>query len=99
MPFSKATGDLPKIIANQERLYEGSLTFYFRTLFFKSSNIYNPYHNFRHMLHVLWLCHQHADIIKTGSLRARCETCLLLRYSMTLIIPATLTRARAIPIE
>jgi hypothetical protein len=58
MPFSKVTGDLPKIIANQERLYEGSLTFYFRTLFFKSSNIYNPYHNFRHMLHVLWLCHQ-----------------------------------------
>jgi hypothetical protein len=54
MPFSKATGDLPKIIANQERLYEGSLTFYFRTLFYKSSNIYNPYHNFRHMLHVLW---------------------------------------------
>ena len=44
MPFSKVTGDLPKIIANQERLYEGSLTFYFRTLFFKSSNIYNPYH-------------------------------------------------------
>ena len=58
MPFSKVTGDLPKIIANQERLYEGNLTFYFRTLFFKSSNIHNPYHNFRHMLHVLWLCHQ-----------------------------------------
>ena len=58
MPFSKATGDLPKIIANQERLYEGSLTFYFRTWFFMSTNIYNPYHNFRHMLHVLWLCHQ-----------------------------------------
>ncbi|MFZ3375094.1 MAG: HD domain-containing protein [Chthoniobacterales bacterium] len=58
MPFSKVTGDLPKIIANQERIYEGNLTFYFRTLFFKSSNIHNPYHNFRHMLHVLWLCHQ-----------------------------------------
>jgi len=58
MPFSKVTGDLPKIIANQERLYEGNLTFYFRILFFKSSNIHNPYHNFRHMLHVLWLCHE-----------------------------------------
>ena len=58
MPFSKVTGDLPKIIANQERLYEGNLTFYFRILFFKSNNIHNPYHNFRHMLHVLWLCHQ-----------------------------------------
>jgi hypothetical protein len=43
---------------DQERLYEGNLTFYFRTLFFKSSNIYNPYHNFRRMLHVLWLCDQ-----------------------------------------
>ena len=58
MPFSKVTGDLPKIIANQERLYEGNLTFYFRILFFKSSNIYNPYRNFRHMLDVLWLSHQ-----------------------------------------
>jgi hypothetical protein len=58
MPFSKVTGDLPKIIANQERLYEGNLTFYFRILFFKSSNINNAYHNFRHLLHVLWLCHQ-----------------------------------------
>src|SRR5690242_1769365 len=38
MPFSTVTGDLPKIIANQERLYEGDLTFYFRILFFKSSN-------------------------------------------------------------
>ena len=33
---------------------------------------------------------RHAATIKTGSLRARCETCLSLRYSMTLIIPATL---------
>jgi hypothetical protein len=58
MPFSKVTGDLPKIVANQEGLYEGNLTFYFRILFFKSNNIHNPYHNFRHMMHVLWLCHQ-----------------------------------------
>jgi hypothetical protein len=58
MPVSDVTGDLPKIIANQERLYEGNLTFYFRILFFQSRNLYNPYHNFRHMLHVLWLCHQ-----------------------------------------
>jgi len=55
---SDVAGDLSKIIANDERLYEGDLTLYFRTLFFKSRNLHNPYHNFRHMLHVLWLCHQ-----------------------------------------
>jgi hypothetical protein len=58
MLISEVTGDLPKIIGNEERLYEGNLTFYFRILFFKSSNLHNPYHNFRHMLHVLWLCHK-----------------------------------------
>ena len=58
MPVSDVTGDLPRIIRNDARLYEGDLTLYFRTLFFKSRNLHNPYHNFRHMLHVLWLCHQ-----------------------------------------
>jgi Quinolinate synthetase A protein/HD domain len=58
MLVSEVTGDLPKIIGNEEHLYEGDLTFYFRTLFFKSRNLHNPYHNFRHMLHVLWLCHK-----------------------------------------
>ena len=56
MPVSKVTGDLPRIIANEERLYDGNLTFYFRILFFESRNLQNPYHNFRHMLHVLRLC-------------------------------------------
>jgi hypothetical protein len=58
MPFSEVTGDLPKIIGNEERLYEWDLTYYFGILFFKSTNLRNPYHNFRHMLHVLWLCHK-----------------------------------------
>jgi hypothetical protein len=58
MLTAAVTGDLPGIIGNDERLYEGDLTFYFQVLFFKSSNLYNPYHNLRHMLHVLWLCHQ-----------------------------------------
>ena len=58
MLVSDVTGDLPKIIGNKQHLYEGNLTFYFHTLFFKSRNLHNPYHNFRHMLHVLWLCHQ-----------------------------------------
>jgi 3'5'-cyclic nucleotide phosphodiesterase len=58
MPVSEVTGDLPRIIANEERLYEGELTQYFRILFFKSRNLHNPYHNLRHMLHVFWLCHK-----------------------------------------
>jgi len=58
MPFSEVTGDLPKIIGNEERLYDWDLTYYFGILFFKSTNLRNPYHNFRHMLHVLWLCHK-----------------------------------------
>ena len=98
MPFSKVTGDLPKIISNQERLYEGDLTFYFGTLFFKSSNIYNPYHNFDTCCMCYGCVTKHAATIKTGSLRATCETCSSLRYSMTSIIPAILTRARTIPI-
>jgi hypothetical protein len=58
MTVANVTGDLPKIIANQERLYQERLTFYFLILFFQSRNVYNPYDNLRHMLHVLWLCHQ-----------------------------------------
>ncbi|MBO0737027.1 MAG: HD domain-containing protein [Alphaproteobacteria bacterium] len=58
MLVSEVTGDLPTVIGNEERLYEGELTFYFRILFFKSSNLHNPYHNLRHTLHVLWLSHK-----------------------------------------
>jgi hypothetical protein len=51
------SGDIPKIIGNEEGLYEGELTLYFRVLFFKAANLNNPYHNLRHMSHVLWLCY------------------------------------------
>ena len=43
------SGDLPKIIGNEENLYEGNLIYYLQVLFFKANNLYNPYHNFRHM--------------------------------------------------
>ena len=58
MLASDVTGDLPELIRNKDGLYEGDLVVYFRTIFFQSKNLNNPYHNFRHMLHVLWLCHQ-----------------------------------------
>jgi len=34
---------------NEENLYEGNLIYYFQVLFFMAKNLYNPYHNFRHM--------------------------------------------------
>lgn len=58
MRHSEISGDIPKIIENEEGLYEGNLIVYFRTLFFHARNLNNPYHNFRHMTHVLWLCHK-----------------------------------------
>lgn len=41
-----------EIINNSEGLYEGNLRYYFK-LVFDAPNVNNPYHNFRHMLHVL----------------------------------------------
>src|SRR5215469_15406959 len=49
-------GDIPEVIGNEANLYEGNLVSYFGALFYNSSNLNNPYHNFRHTLHVLWLC-------------------------------------------
>jgi len=40
------------VVNNTEGLYEGDLQYYFKLLFY-ASNIFKPYHNFRHMMHVL----------------------------------------------
>jgi 3'5'-cyclic nucleotide phosphodiesterase len=58
MLASDVTGDLPELITNKNGLYEGDLIYYLQTAFFKSGNLNNPYHNLRHTLHVLWLCHK-----------------------------------------
>ena len=58
MKNSEISGDIPEIIGNEDSLYEGDLIHYFQALFFKASNLNNPYHNLRHTLHVLWLCHK-----------------------------------------
>ena len=50
-------GDLPTVIRNEDGLYEGDLIHYFKVLFFEAQNVNHPYHNFRHMTHVLWLCY------------------------------------------
>ncbi|MBV8807817.1 MAG: hypothetical protein JO033_04010 [Acidobacteriaceae bacterium] len=50
-------GSLPQIIRNDQDLYEGNLIHYFQVIFNDASNLNKPYHNFRHMFHVLWLCY------------------------------------------
>lgn len=50
-------GNLPVIIRNSEKLYEGNLVSYFRAIFNNAQNLRHPYHNFRHMFHVVWLCY------------------------------------------
>ncbi|HTW96955.1 MAG TPA: HD domain-containing protein [Candidatus Methylomirabilis sp.] len=49
---------LPEIIRNVDNLYEGDLIHYFRIVFFQAKNLNNPYHNFRHLTHITWLCYQ-----------------------------------------
>lgn len=45
------------IIANDEKLYPGTLVHYLRVLMLQGRNLRNPYHNLRHLLHVLWQCY------------------------------------------
>ncbi|MDT7810135.1 MAG: hypothetical protein QOJ42_51 [Acidobacteriaceae bacterium] len=98
MLTSELTGDLPEIIGNEENLYEGNLILYFRILFYNSTNLKNPYHNFRHTLHVLWLCQKAARIIRRNLRHVKCATCSSLRYSTSLIILAILIQANKIRI-
>jgi hypothetical protein len=58
-------GNLPEAIGNADGLYEGDLVSYFRVLFFEASNLNNPYHNFRHTLHVSWLCYEACRYYRT----------------------------------
>lgn len=55
---TKIKGSIPEIVRNDHNLYEGNLVHYFRILFFSARNLQAPYHNARHMLHVVWACYQ-----------------------------------------
>jgi hypothetical protein len=54
----KTKGNIPQIIRNNGGVYQGDLIHYFRAVFNHARNLRYPYHNFRHMFHVLWLCYQ-----------------------------------------
>lgn len=49
-------GSLAEIVRNDDGMYEGNLVHYFRVLWNFAQNLRNPYHNFRHILHVMYLC-------------------------------------------
>jgi len=49
--------NLPEIIKNKDSLYDGDLTHYFQSVINNARNLKHPYHNFRHMFHVTWLCY------------------------------------------
>lgn len=57
-PTTATTGGLARIIRNEDGLYEGDLVYYARIVFNHARNLRHPYHNARHMFHVLWLCYQ-----------------------------------------
>ncbi len=57
-PSFLVRGTLDQVITNEDGLYEGNLVKYFQIIFNNAKNLNNPYHNFRHMMHVTWLCHR-----------------------------------------
>ncbi len=62
----QSPGSLPSIIRNDDKLYEGDLIPYYQVLFNYAQNLHHPYHNFRHMFHVLWLCYQACLFYRTS---------------------------------
>lgn len=56
--MSNVKGSIPAIVNNKAMLYEGDLRIYFQILWRKATNLNAGYHNFRHICHVLWLCHE-----------------------------------------
>lgn len=73
----KITGMIAEIIKNPFDFYEGNLIHYARFIFYKSQSLENPYHNFRHLFHLLFLCYQACQFYK-GTLTLReCRNMLI----------------------
>lgn len=64
---------IPAVVNNDEELYGGNLVHYFRVVFNYARNLDNPYHNFRHLFHMLWLCYNacqyYADVLSKRQMR------------------------------
>lgn len=50
-------GTMADVVEDVAGLYGGNLDHYFEVVF-SGPNVMNPYHNFRHMNHVPWLCYE-----------------------------------------
>jgi len=50
------------IVNNEEKLYDGDLRHYY-SLVFSAPNVNNPYHNFRHMMHVFCSTYEGAAFV------------------------------------
>ena len=68
LPNSNIT--IAGIILNQGNVYEGDLKESFKKFVEHATNLYHPYHNFRHSTHILWLCYQ-ASLFYKGQLSKR----------------------------
>jgi hypothetical protein len=66
-------GSLPEILDNEDQLYFGDLVHYFQVIFNNAKNLGNPYHNFRHLFHTLYLayeaCVYYGDVLDKRTMR------------------------------
>lgn len=76
-PNSSPRGALPSIIRNDECLYVGNLVHYFQAVFKNARNLNHPYHNFRHMFHVVWLCYKACEFYKDSLSASRMRNLLI----------------------
>lgn len=69
----EVSGSVPAIIRNNLGIYEGDLRYYYWVVFHNAQNLNNPYHNFRHIFHVMYLCYQaclfYADLLTGREMR------------------------------
>jgi hypothetical protein len=55
---NSAQKTIAQIVRNDEQLFPGDLKHYLRVTVQHARNLNNPYHNFRHLFHVLYMVHQ-----------------------------------------
>lgn len=58
------------IIINKEKVYDGDLRYYAKKLFF-AKNVKNGYHNFRHMMHVVYQVYDGIKYMNVNTTAAR----------------------------
>lgn len=72
-PVMSVRGSIDLVVNNEDHLYEGNLRKYFKVTFLKATNLNNPYHNFRHMMHVTWLsylaCRYYSNVLSKREMR------------------------------